>query len=161
MNDTIETLDAVERTAEIVAAYVSTNTVAPADLGNLIRDVHLALSGLGNPVVAPEPLVPAVPVKKSVTSDYIVCLEDGKKFKTLKRHLAIHYGLTPQQYREKWGLPADYPMVAPAYAEARSQLAKSIGLGQKREAAPAPKTGRGRTAKAKAPARSRAKATAE
>lgn len=158
MNDTSETLDAVERTAEIVAAYVSNNTVAPADLGNLIRDVHMALAGLGNPIVAPEPLVPAVPVKKSVTSDYIVCLEDGKKFKTLKRHLAIHYGLTPQQYREKWNLPADYPMVAPAYAEARSQLAKSIGLGQKREAAPAPKSGRGRAAKAAGTGKSRAKA---
>jgi predicted transcriptional regulator len=161
MNDTNEKLDAVERTAEIVAAYVSNNTVAASDLGNLIRDVHMALSGLGNPVAAPEPLVPAVPVKKSVTNDYIVCLEDGKKFKTLKRHLAIHYGLTPQQYREKWGLPADYPMVAPAYAEARSQLAKSIGLGQKREAAPAPKAGRGRASKAAGTGRGRAKAAVE
>lgn len=148
MNEESGSFDALERTAEIVAAYVSNNTVAPVDLGNLIRDVHLTLIGLGTPTPEPEVPVPAVPVRKSVTPEYIVCLEDGKKFKTLKRHLSIHYGLTPQQYREKWNLPADYPMVAPAYAAARSQLAKSIGLGQKREAAAAQKPPRAAAKKA-------------
>lgn len=124
----------IELTAEIVAAYVSSNTVASTDLTGLIRDIHAALHRTATGKVDPvaEPLKPAVPVRKSVMPDYIVCLEDGQKFKSLKRHLRTHYDLTPEQYREKWGLPADYPMVAPNYAKARSALAKQMGLGQKR-----------------------------
>jgi predicted transcriptional regulator len=124
----------IELTAEIVSAYVSNNNVDSSDLSELIGDVHSALSrtvgGAAEP--EPEPLKPAVTVRKSVTPDYIVCLEDGKKFKSLKRHLRTHYDLTPDEYREKWGLPAEYPMVAPNYAKARSNLAKEMGLGQKR-----------------------------
>jgi predicted transcriptional regulator len=126
--------DLIDLAADIVSAYVSNNTVPAADLPALIADVYAALqktSG-GEVEAAPEPLKPAVPVKKSVTPDYIVCLEDGKKFKSLKRHLRTHYDLTPEEYREKWGLPADYPMVAPNYAAARSDLAKKMGLGQQR-----------------------------
>jgi len=124
----------IELTADIVSAYVSNNTVAAAEIPALINQVHGALlrvsSGQGE---APaEPLKPAVPVKRSITNDYIVCLEDGKKFKSLKRHLRTQYNMTPEQYREKWGLSPDYPMVAPNYAAARSQLAKQMGLGQQR-----------------------------
>jgi predicted transcriptional regulator len=128
-NDTL-----IELAADIVSAYVSNNTVPATELTGLIGDVYGALKRTagGEPIVTNEPLKPAVPVKKSITPDYIVCLEDGKKFKSLKRHLRTHYDLTPEQYREKWGLPADYPMVAPNYAEARSQLAKKMGLGQQR-----------------------------
>lgn len=124
----------IELTAEIVAAYVSTNKVASNGLTGLIDDVHKALhrTSTGKVEPAAEPLKPAVPIKKSVTPDYIVCLDDGKKFKSLKRHLRTHYDLTPEQYRQKWGLPADYPMVAPNYAQARSSLAKKMGLGRKR-----------------------------
>jgi MucR family transcriptional regulator, transcriptional regulator of exopolysaccharide biosynthesis len=124
----------IELTAEIVAAYVSSNSVASADLLNLIREVHAALHRTATGAVESdaEPLKPAVSVKKSLTPDYIVCLEDGQKFKSLKRHLRTHYDLTPEAYRGKWGLPADYPMVAPNYAKARSNLAKQMGLGQKR-----------------------------
>jgi len=121
-------------TANIVSAYVSNNTVPSSEIANLIGQVHSALlrvSG-GQPTAPAEPLKPAVPVKRSINSDYIVCLEDGKKFKSLKRHLRTQYGLTPEQYREKWNLPSDYPMVAPNYAAARSQLAKQMGLGQQR-----------------------------
>ena len=121
--------------ADIVAAYVSYNSVPTGGLGDLIGSVHLALANLGavNAVPQPEPdLVPAVSVKKSVTRDYLICLEDGKKFKSLKRHLA-GLGLTPAQYRKKWGLPENYPMVAPNYAASRSTLAKKIGLGQIRK----------------------------
>ena len=124
----------IELTAEIVSAYVSNNPVPAADMPGLINQVHAALlrvSG-GHADAQPEPLKPAVSVKKSITPDYIVCLEDGKKFKSLKRHLRTQYNMTPEQYREKWGLPADYPMVAPNYAAARSQLAKQMGLGQQR-----------------------------
>lgn len=118
-------------TADIVAAHVSNNSVAVGDLPGLIAGVHGALAGLGEPAaVAAAPLEPAVPVRGSVKRDYIVCLEDGKKLKMLKRHLMTHYGLTPEDYRAKWGLPADYPMVAPAYAEQRRDLAKAIGLGR-------------------------------
>ena len=117
-------------TADIVAAHVSNNSVAVSDLPLLIGNVHNALSGLsGGTTVAPAP-EPAVPVRSSVKKDYIVCLEDGKKLKMLKRHLMTHYGMTPDDYRAKWGLPADYPMVAPAYAETRRVLAKAIGLGR-------------------------------
>jgi predicted transcriptional regulator len=124
----------IELTAEIVSAYVSANTVASSDLTTLIREVHAALHRTATGAAAPEtePLKPAVPLRKSVTPDYIICLEDGQRFKSLKRHLRTHYGLTPEQYREKWGLPSDYPMVAPNYAKARSNLAKQMGLGQKR-----------------------------
>lgn len=125
----------IELTAEIVAAYVSNNAVVAADLPALINSVHGALGGVTPAAKAEEAEKPkpAVPVRKSVQNDYIICLEDGQKFKSLKRHLMTHYNLTPEQYREKWDLPADYPMVAPSYAEARSRLAKEMGLGQKRK----------------------------
>lgn len=124
----------VELTAQIVSAYVSNNTVPTADIPALINQVHAALSRVsGKPVDAQlEPLKPAISMKKSVTPEYIVCLEDGKKFKSLKRHLRTQYNMTPEQYREKWNLPPDYPMVAPNYAQARSELAKQMGLGQQR-----------------------------
>ncbi len=124
----------IELTAQIVSAYVGNNTVAAGDIPALINQVHAALSrvsGKGGEAAA-EPLKPAVSVKRSITPEYIVCLEDGKKFKSLKRHLRTQYNMTPEQYREKWGLSADYPMVAPNYAAARSQLAKQMGLGQQR-----------------------------
>ncbi|HZH27843.1 MAG TPA: MucR family transcriptional regulator [Azospirillaceae bacterium] len=117
-------------TAEIVAAHVSNNMVAPADLPILIQQVYRSLASVGaNAAPTPERPVPAVPIKKSVTPEYIVCLEDGKKLKMLKRHLKTAYGMTPEEYRERWGLPPDYPMVAPNYATQRSRLAKQIGLG--------------------------------
>jgi predicted transcriptional regulator len=118
-------------TAQIVAAHVSNNPVPLAELSGLIENVHRTLAGLGRPVEAPVVArpEPAVSVKKSVTPEYLVCLEDGKKLKMLKRHLKTAYNMTPDQYRERWGLPPDYPMVAPAYAEHRSSLAKKIGLG--------------------------------
>jgi predicted transcriptional regulator len=124
----------MELTADIVSAYVSNNTVPAGEMPALINQVHQALMSVGGRRgdVAAEPLRPAVPVKRSVNPDYVVCLEDGKKFKSLKRHLRTQYNMTPEQYREKWGLPADYPMVAPNYAAARSQLAKQMGLGQQR-----------------------------
>lgn len=124
----------IELTADIVSAYVSNNSVPAGELPSLINDVYNALLRVGSTVApAPaEPLKPAIPVKKSVTSDYLICLEDGKKFKSLKRHLRTQYGLSPEDYREKWSLPADYPMVAPNYAKARSNLAKQMGLGQQR-----------------------------
>lgn len=128
LNETFITL-----TADIVAAHVSNNSVAVSDLPTLIANVHGALVGLGGPAEpAPEPRPePAVSIRASVKPDYIVCLDDGKKLKMLKRHLMTHYGITPDQYRAKWGLPADYPMVAPNYAEQRRTLAKKIGLGRK------------------------------
>ncbi len=126
--DTLLTL-----TADIVAAHVSNNSVAVNDLPNLIQNVHSALIGIVHNVAAPEPRPePKVSIRSSVKPDYIVCLEDGKKLKMLKRHLMTHYNMTPDQYRQKWGLAADYPMVAPNYAEQRRTLAKSIGLGTKR-----------------------------
>ena len=134
MSDNTETTTFIDLATDIVSAYVSNNTVAAAELPALISDVHAALQRLSNGPAEPaaEPARPAVPVKKSVMADFIVCLEDGKKFKSLKRHLRTHYDMTPEQYREKWGLPADYPMVAPNYAAARSSLAKQMGLGQQR-----------------------------
>ncbi len=128
------TTNNIELAADIVSAYVSNNSVPAADLPNLINEVYSALMrvGSGAPIAPAEAPKPAIPVKKSVTNDYIVCLEDGKKFKSLKRHLRTQYGLSPEEYREKWGLPADYPMVAPNYAAARSSLAKQMGLGQQR-----------------------------
>jgi len=120
-------------TADIVAAHVSNNSVAVNDLPNLIQNVHAALSTISGTSAAPEPKPePKVSIRASVKPDYIVCLEDGKKLKMLKRHLMTHYNMTPDQYRQKWGLAADYPMVAPNYAEQRRTLAKSIGLGTKR-----------------------------
>ena len=125
----------VELTAGIVSAYVGKNNVTVADLPSLIQEVHDALSRVATRGVVPdrEESKPAVAVKKSVTPDYIVCLEDGKKLKMLKRHLRSTYNMTPDEYRAKWGLPADYPMVAPNYAAARSQLAKKMGLGTRRD----------------------------
>ncbi len=124
----------IDQTASIVAAYVSKNAVPASELPALINHVHAALmrvaSGHGH--ANGEQLRPAVPVKKSIAPDYLVCLEDGKKFKSLKRHLRTQYNMTPEQYRDKWDLPADYPMVAPNYAAARSELAKQMGLGQQR-----------------------------
>jgi predicted transcriptional regulator len=125
----------IELTADIVSAYVSNNAVSAGDVPGLIGEVYSALSRVGTGVaLAPlEPAKPAVSPKKSITPDYLICLEDGKKFKSLKRHLRTMYNLSPEQYREKWGLASDYPMVAPNYAEARSRLAKEMGLGQKRK----------------------------
>lgn len=143
MLENVSGQDILGLTAEIVSAHVSNNPVAMAELPGLISQVHAALTNLGKPV--PEPEVkrqePAVPIKKSITPAYIICLEDGKKLKMLKRHLKTAYNLSPEQYREKWGLPSDYPMVAEDYAKRRSALAKEIGLGTKP---------RGRPAKAKA-----------
>ena len=134
MNDQTSDGDLIDLAADIVSAYVSNNTVPASDLPALIADVHRALTrtqmGMNEP--APEPLKPAVNPKRSVFPDYIICLEDGKKFKSLKRHLRTHYDLSPEDYREKWGLANDYPMVAPNYAAARSALAKKMGLGQQR-----------------------------
>jgi predicted transcriptional regulator len=119
-------------TSEIVAAHVSNNAVSSTDLPDLIKTVFGTLSGLNGAKAEPEPeQKPAVPIKKSITDDYLICLEDGKKLKMLKRHLATAYGMTPEEYRQKWGLPHDYPMVAPNYSKTRKELAKKIGLGRK------------------------------
>ena len=125
--------DLIDLSAEIVCAYVSHNALSVGDLPRLIADVHGALLGLqsSSVPVTIEELKPAVPIRKSVAADYIICLEDGKKFKLLKRHLRTHYNLSPEEYREKWGLAADYPMVAPNYSATRSRLAKDNGLGRK------------------------------
>lgn len=127
----------IELTADVVSAYVSNNSVPAGELPSLIAEVHSALGRVGG---TPEPLPvekakPAINPKRSVHDDYIICLEDGKKFKSLKRHIMTHYGLTPEQYRDKWSLDPNYPMVAPNYAAARSQLAKNMGLGRKRKGA--------------------------
>ena len=124
----------VEYAADIVAAYVGNNAVPAAELPSLINDVIRALNGavISGGESGAEDCKPAVPIKKSVTPEFIICLEDGKKFKSLRRHLRTHYNLTPEAYREKWGLPADYPMVAPNYALERSNLARKMGLGQRR-----------------------------
>jgi predicted transcriptional regulator len=127
MDETLATL-----TADIVSAHAANNNVAAAELPGLIANVYAALSGLGVPAAQPEEKpVPAVSIRSSVKPDYIVCLESGRKLKMLKRHLMTHYDMTPDEYRAKWGLPADYPMVAPNYAKTRSELAKLIGLGSK------------------------------
>lgn len=123
----------IELTAEVVSAYVGNNPVSLNDLPSLISDVHSALGSVSTTAAAKaEKLKPAVNPKKSLHHDYLICLEDGKKFKSLKRHIRTHYDLSPEAYREKWGLPHDYPMVAPAYAEARSRLAREMGLGRKK-----------------------------
>lgn len=127
----------IELSADIVSAYVSHNALSAGDLPKLIATVHSTLTGLGG-IVEAEVVVelrPAVPIKKSITPEYLICLEDGKKFKSLKRHLRTEYDMSPEEYRSKWGLPVDYPMVAPTYSEARSRLAKTIGLGRKPKAA--------------------------
>ena len=133
MEANLEKNELVELTAEIVSAYVSNNTVVATDLPGVIHNVFDALSKASSTSGLPvrEELKPAIPVKKSVTPEYIICLEDGKKFKSLKRHLRTHYDMSPEEYREKWGLPADYPMVAPNYSATRSRLAKDNGLGKK------------------------------
>ena len=148
--NTAKEVDLLELTAHIVSAYVAKNRLPASDLGGLIASVASSIGGISQPAepAAPPP-VPAVNPRRSVTPDYIICLEDGKKFKSLKRHIGVHFGLTPEAYRTKWGLPVDYPMVAPNYAASRSQLAKSIGLGRKAEPEPV-KPAKGR--KAKAPA---------
>jgi predicted transcriptional regulator len=138
----------IELTADIVSAYVGNNSVAAADLPNFIRSIHDAISGISNgqveaPVVAQ---TPAVSIRKSLNPDFLICLEDGRRFKSLKRHLRTKYNLSPEEYRAKWGLPKDYPMVAPNYAAARSALAKSMGLGQGGRQAPKPKTTRAKKA---------------
>ena len=119
-------------TSDIVAAHVSNTSVAVSDLPLIISSVHGALAGLSGQAAEQARPDPAVPIKSSIKPDYVVCLEDGKKLKMLKRHLMTHYGMTPEDYRAKWGLPNDYPMVAPNYAEKRRQLAKAIGLGKKK-----------------------------
>nr|WP_194303173.1 MucR family transcriptional regulator [Acetobacter estunensis] len=131
----------LELTAQIVSAQVSNNSLSPESLPSLIRDVYTALESAGQVAPEPEKPQPAVPIKRSVFPDYIVCLEDGKKLKMLKRHLQSAYGMTPDQYRERWGLPTDYPMVAPNYAERRSTLAREIGLGRKISASSSPAEG--------------------
>jgi predicted transcriptional regulator len=135
MADHSDKASCIHLTADIVSAYVSNNTVSSAEIPALISQVYSALMRVSavTAVAAPaEPLKPAVPIKRSITPEYLVCLEDGKKFKSLKRHLRTQYQMTPDQYRAKWNLPADYPMVAPKYAAVRSQLAKQMGLGQQR-----------------------------
>jgi predicted transcriptional regulator len=127
-----EKSEIIEMTADIVSAYVGNNSVSAADLPSLIQSVHRALAGVSGP---PEPVEvapkePAVPIKRSIQADFLICLEDGRKFKSLKRHLRTKYNLSPEEYRAKWNLPKDYPMVAPNYAKARSDLAKQMGLGQ-------------------------------
>ncbi len=124
-------LNVLGLTAQIVSAHVSNNSVSPDSLPSLIQEVYKTLAGVGKEPAAQERPQPAVPIKKSVFADHIVCLEDGKKLKMLKRHLKTAYNMTPEQYRERWGLGADYPMVAPSYAKHRSSLAKKIGLGTK------------------------------
>ena len=125
----------IELAAEIVSAYVSNNSVPATELPGLLGEIHSALVRVSSGaavIVAPEAAKPAVPPKKSITNDYIICLEDGEKFKSLKRHLRTRYDMSPDQYREKWGLSSDYPMVAPSYAKTRSALARKMGLGQQR-----------------------------
>lgn len=127
--------DLVQMTTQIVTSYISRNTVPTDQLGTVIQAIHDALRGIGSAPAAepaPAPAKPAVPIRRSVQPDYIVCLEDGKKLKMLKRHLRTTYNMSPEEYRAKWGLPADYPMVAPNYAEQRSAFAKKIGLGKAR-----------------------------
>lgn len=140
MDEKADNTQLVELAADIVSAYVSKNPVPAADLPALIADTHRSLSALtsGSVASAAEPLTPAVSIKKSVTPEFIISLEDGKKFKSLKRHLATRYGMTPEDYRAKWNLPADYPMVAPAYAAKRSEMALRLGLGRKPKVTPTP-----------------------
>lgn len=137
MSDTMGSNNYIELAADIVSAYVSNNSVPASDLPALISEVHSALLRVtaGQPIAVAETPKPAVPPKKSITNEHLICLEDGRKFKSLKRHLRTQYNMSPDEYREKWGLPPDYPMVAPNYAKARSNLAKQMGLGQQRRRA--------------------------
>jgi predicted transcriptional regulator len=154
--ENLEQDDLVQLTADIVSAYVSNNKIGTGDLGKLIEDVHTALQRAPSAQATPEPekREPAVPIRRSITPDYIVSLEDGRKFKSLKRHLKNTYGLTPDEYRAKWNLPRDYPMVAPNYAKARSELAKSMGLGRKAAPVePAPEAASKRPRRARAAAK--------
>ncbi|WP_112320327.1 MucR family transcriptional regulator [Oceanibium sediminis] len=129
---TIEKADLLAMSADVVASYVSNNALQPDQVTDMLKSVYAAMANLSEPAEEEvEELVPAVPIKKSVTNDFIICLEDGKKLKMLKRHLMAAYGMTPDDYRQKWGLKADYPMVAPSYAAKRQELAKKIGLGRK------------------------------
>lgn len=139
-------------TANVAASYVANNTVSAGELPSLIRSIHSALQGVDKPAAAPEaPLAPAVSIRKSISDDYLICLEDGRKFKSLKRHLRSAYNMTPNDYRAKWGLPKTYPMVAPGYAAARSALAKEMGLGQGGRGSPkSASSGKGRRGTAKA-----------
>ena len=136
MDGEVNKQELVELTADIVSAYVTNNTVVRQDVPMLISEVHAALlkASQNRLLEKNEELKPAVPIKKSISNDFLICLEDGKKFRSLKRHLMSHYNLTPEEYREKWKLPRDYPMVAPGYAKQRSELAKSMGLGQHKSA---------------------------
>ena len=137
MDNALEKPNLRALTSEIVAAYAGNNTLAVGDLPGLIRNVFATLSAAGQvEEKEPEAPTPAVPIKRSVSSDFIVCLEDGRKLRMLRRHLATRYNMTPDDYRRRWGLPADYPMVAPAYAAQRSSMAKQIGLGRKPASAP-------------------------
>jgi len=131
--ETPQSAHLIQLSAEIVAAYVSHNSLSPPDLPRLIGEVHSALKALvtGKPLVSVSAAAPAVPVNRSITPEYLICLEDGKRFKSLRRHLKTYHGLTPEQYRERWGLPRDYPMVAPKYSAIRSSLAKGSGLGRR------------------------------
>jgi predicted transcriptional regulator len=147
-------------TSDIVSAYVANNTLVAEQVPDLINSVYAALNKVAVHGAEPvkEELKPAVPIKKSVTNDHIICLEDGKKFKSLKRHLRTHYDMSPEEYRERWGLARDYPMVAPGYAAARSELAKTMGLGQRRHAeaastAPSPKSPKGSAKRGRAAAK--------
>lgn len=126
----IKRQDLLELTADIVAAYAANNEISAEAVPALIGDVYAALNAAGQDALEPEPLIPAVPVTESLTDDYIICLEDGEQYKSLKRHIRTNHDLTPMAYREKWGLPKDYPMVAPNYAKERSALAKKSGLGR-------------------------------
>lgn len=151
----------LEYTTDIVAAYTSNHSLDQAGLVALIGSVFMALSGLAEePAATPEALVPAVSIRKSVTDDYLICLEDGKKLKMLKRHLMTSYGMTPEDYRAKWGLPRDYPMVAPAYARTRQALAKQIGLGRRAKQVTAPEPVNADDAPAPKARRTRTKAAA-
>jgi predicted transcriptional regulator len=154
MENTPDSPTLLALTVEIVASFVSNNSVAAGDLPALIKSVFASLSSVGQIEVTqgPETLTPAVPIRKSIGTDFIVCLEDGKKLKMLKRHLAIRYNMTPAEYRSRWGLPADYPMVAPAYAELRSTLAKQIDFRRKPASAPVPAAPEPESAVAQRPA---------
>ena len=140
--------EVIEMTADIVSAYVGNNSVSAAELPNLIRAIHTAISGIstGQPEAPAAPQTPAVSVRKSITPDFLICLEDGRRFKSLKRHLRTKYDMSPEDYRAKWGLAKDYPMVAPNYAASRSALAKSMGLGQGGRQAPKAKPTRAKKA---------------
>jgi predicted transcriptional regulator len=134
-NMTLDSGNVVRLVASIVAAYITKNSLPQSELPNLISEVHTVMAKLDGSPEEPakaEPQRPAVPIRKSFTADYVICLEDGKKFKSLKRHLRVRYNMTPEQYRAKWGLATDYPIVAPGYAEIRSRMAKDMGLGQRR-----------------------------